>query len=225
MYHQYEQASIQQASSRLSWLWWPLTIILAGLLVYQAQMTLNIIGLYPPNAPISADWLTQTFIPGLSLGLAEWIALWLITRSPRHHWGIIGVTLASYLVTAPFTPDAHNLSNALIPFYSGHTARVMLLNAVMIGLLRWGTLALLQALFLPLMLRVRWQYALLWLLVGALAGMVAPAISVLTALSLHISSTDLLATLAAYSIYGFMTGLPLLWLIPHSMSRLDALRR
>lgn len=224
MHRQYEQTSMQQASSRLSWLWWPVAIILAGLLVSQSQMTLGIIGLYSPNATISEAWLTQTLIPGLALGLAEWIALWLITHSPRHHWGIVGVTLASYLVTAPFTPDAHNLSNSFIPFYSGHTAQVMLLNAVMIGLLRWGTLALLQALFLPLMLRVRWQYTFLWVLVGALASMVAPAIAVLTTLALHASS-DLLATLAEYSIYGLITGLPLIWLIPHSMNRLDALNR
>ncbi len=224
MHRQYEQTSIQQASGRLNWLWWPVTIVLAGLLVYQSQMTLGIIGLYPPNAYISEEWLTQTFIPGLALGLAEWIALWLITRSPRHHWGIVGVTLASYLITAPFTPDAHNLSNTFIPFYSGHTAQVMLLNTVMLGLLHWGALALFQALFLPMMLRVRWHYVLLWVLVGALAGMVAPAIGVLTSLALHTSS-DLLTTLATYTIYGLITGLPLIWLIPHSMSSLDSLRR
>jgi hypothetical protein len=213
MHHRSEQRSLQQQKNWLSWLWWPLAIILAALFLYQCQAAIRTYGLSSLGKYVPDDWLTQTLIAGLVLGLAEWIALWLIIGSTRRHWGIIIVTLASYLMTFPFTQDVLRLGNSIIPFYSGHPVRVMLLGAILTGLFQWGTLALLQALFLPLLLKVRWQYALLWMLVGALASMVAPAFQVFAEL-IAPSPTGFLPMLAKYSIYGIITGLPLIWLVP-----------
>jgi hypothetical protein len=213
MDHRYEQRSFQQQPDWLRWLWWPLAIILAALFLYQTQAAIRIYGLHPLDEYVSDQWLIQTLAAGLTLGMAEWVALWLIIGSTRRHWGIIGVTLASYLVTFSFAQDILKFTSTFIPFYSGHTVRMMLLSSILSGLLQWGTLALLQGLFLPLLLKVRWQYALLWTLVGALASMVAPVFQVGTGL-LAPSVTGFWPMLAEYGVYGVITGLPLIWLVP-----------
>jgi hypothetical protein len=218
MHHRDEQRSFQRQKNWWSWLWWPLAIICAALFLYQSEAAIRIYGLHPLDNYVSDQWIILTLIGGLTLGVAEWVALWLMIGSPRRHWGIIGVTLASYLVTFRFSQDILRLSNTFIPFYSGHPVRMMLLSGILNGLLQWGTLAVLQGFFLPLLLKVRWQYALLWMLVGALASMVAPVFQVGSEL-LSPSASGFWPMMVEYSVYGVITGLPLIWLVPQSASR------
>jgi hypothetical protein len=217
MHHQHEQQTNFQRNWR-TWYWWPIAIALAGLLINQSRLSMYRFSLYPYITMNTDLPFVQSLIAGFAIGIASWVALKLILRHQKYLWGILIVTLASYLLTTPFINYSLTLSHAIIPYYSGHTVRIMFLQAIAIGLPQWGALAVLQALFFKVIIRVSWRYALLWILVGIGVGIAAPIVGILADLLFYTPSHSP-QILGEYIVYGLITGLPLIWLIPHDNTR------
>lgn len=216
MPHQHEQQTNSQRNWR-TWYWWPIAITLAGFLINRSDLSMNSLRLYP-HITMDNILFVQSLIAGFAIGIASWVALKLILRHQKYLWGILIVTLASYLLTSPFINDSLILSSAIIPLSPGHTARIMFLQAIAIGLPQWGALAVLQALFFKVIIRVSWRYALLWILVGVGMGIAAPMFGTVANL-LFYTPYHTPQILGEYIAYGIITGLLLIWLVPHNNTR------
>lgn len=202
----------KSAGGQVHWKWnvlayvlWIVAAFLIWAISYLSTYYVPISMHFPiPNPPF---WMLVPILEALS----SWLILRTLIADQRLPWLIV-ITFVGYFLGIVIEGNIYAFVYHLLSLAPGHTVRMMFMTAIMSILVITVTIAILQALFLgPILKRVNRGFIVSWIAAAVVAGIAAPAVSVLFQL-LYYSPSYLYPSLIQNVLLGIVAGLPLLWL-------------